>query len=198
MIRSRALLCQLCDDPRGMTIVEFAIILPVLMLLLLGTFELGYRMYVTSIVQGALHEAARLATIGNQSTTQIDARVKGRLYEFSRNAVITTNVSSYSDYTHVGTPEVITSDTAPVGSYNTGDCYEDYNNNQRYDLDRGRSGLGQADDIVRYEVSMVYPQMFPVGGFLGWTNNNQILANTVLRNQPYAGRSTPTPAVRCS
>ena len=95
-------------------------------------------------------------------------------------------------------PERITSDSAPVGQYNTGDCYEDYNNNQRYDVDRGRSGLGQADDIVRYEVIISDPRMFPVAGCFGWRNTDTITDNTVLRSQPFAGRSTPNPAVRCS
>ena len=53
---------------RGATIVEFALVLPVLCVLLLGMLDLGYRSYVTSIVQGALHEAARMATVGGVTT----------------------------------------------------------------------------------------------------------------------------------
>lgn len=189
---------RLARDTRGATIIEFAMILPALCLILLGTFELGYRMYVSSIVQGALHEAARMATIGTMSTSQIDTRVKARLRSFSHAATITTRTDSYDDFSQVNVPERITQDTVPVGQYNTGDCYEDYNSNQRYDLDRGRSGLGQADDIVRYQVSISYPRMFPVANFFGWSNTDTITSNTVLRNQPFAGRSIPTPPVRCT
>ena len=56
-------------DTRGATIVEFALISPVMCLLLLGLIDLGYRTYVTSVVQGAIQEAARTATVGGIAAT---------------------------------------------------------------------------------------------------------------------------------
>lgn len=182
-------------DRRGATIVEFALVLPVLCTLLLGVLDLGYRSYVTSIIQGALHEAARMATVGGVPLTTIQTHVQNRLQRFSNNATINVTTRSYADFTGVGIPETITSDTAPVGTYNTGDCFEDYNGNGRYDLDRGRSGLGGAEDVVFFEVTMTYPHIVPLGRFLGWSNNVTITQNTLLRNQPYAGRSTGVPIV---
>lgn len=194
----RPLLRSLRRDKKAATIIEFAMILPALCVLLMGIFELGWRMYVSSIVQGALHEAARMATVGGRTQTEIDQHVRNKLAAFDHNATITTTTRAYDDFTQVATPEVITSDTAPIGQFNAGDCYEDYNNNGNYDLDRGRTGLGNADDIVRYEVTFSYERMFPVAGLLGWSNNDTISANTVLRNQPYAGRSLATPPIRCT
>lgn len=185
-------------DRRGVTIVEFAIILPALSVVLMATFELGWRMYVQSVVQGVMNEAARMATVGNKTNSDIDTHVKGRLTTFSRGATVTTTMNSYDDFTQVATPERITSDTAPTGQFNLGDCYEDFNNNNQYDLDRGKTGLGNADDIVRYDVSITYPRMFPIAGFLGWGSTDTVSANTVLRNQPYAGRSVTTPPERCT
>lgn len=182
-------------DRRGATIVEFALILPVLCTLLLGVLDLGYRSYVTSIVQGALHEAARMATVGGVPITTIQTHVQNRLQRFSSNATITVTTRSYADFTGVGIPETITQDTAPIGTYNQGDCFEDYNGNGNYDLDRGRSGLGGAEDVVYFEVTMTYPHIVPLGRFLGWSNNVTITQNTLLRNQPYAGRSTGVPIV---
>lgn len=184
-------------DRRGATIIEFAMILPALCVVLLGTFELGWRMYVSSVVQGALNDAARMATVGGVTNAQIDTFVKARLRQFSHAATVTTSTSSYDDFTQVSVPEIITQDTAPIGTYNVGDCYEDYNNNRRYDLDRGRTGMGGSDDIVRYQVAITYPRMFPIAGFLGWGNTDTVTANTVLRNQPYAGRTVTTPPVVC-
>ncbi len=194
----RPLMARLARARDGATIIEFAMILPALCMILLGTFELGYRMYVSSVLQGALHEAARLATVGNVPIADIDSHVKGRLQAFHHQATITTQFNSYTEFSHVAVPETITQDTAPVGQYNVGDCYEDYNNNQRFDLDRGRNNLGQADDIVRYQASISYPRLFPVGGFFGWSDTDTITANTMLRNQPYAGRVIAAPTVRCS
>ena len=105
-------------------------ILPVMCVLLLGTFDLGYRCYVASIVQGALHEAARMATVGGVSTSQIEAHVHDRLHEFSRNATITTSTAHPIRISPASTcPRRSPSDTAPLGTYNAGDCYEDANGN---------------------------------------------------------------------
>jgi Flp pilus assembly protein TadG len=187
----------LWGDRHGATLVEFAMILPALCVVLVGTFELGYRSYAASVIQGALHEAARMATVGGVTMEQIDARVKGRLSTFANHATIATETHSYHDFTGVRRPEKITSDTDPQGEYNEGDCFEDANGNGTYDLDRGRSGLGGADDIVDYAVTFTYEPMFPVGGVLGWDDTHTISASTVLRNQPYAGRSVST-VVICS
>lgn len=184
-------------DSRGATIVEFAMILPALCVLLLGIFDLGYRSYASSVLQGALHEAARMSTVGGINQSQIDARVRQRLSNFTSQGTVTITTSSYYEYSHVGTPERITSDTTPIGTYNSGDCYEDANGNAQYDVDRGRAGLGGAEDIVRYQVSIDVPRLFPIHRFLGWTSNDVISGNTILRNQPYAGRSI-TATVRCS
>jgi Flp pilus assembly protein TadG len=185
-------------DARGATLVEFAMILPALCMLLMAIFSLGYRSYAASVLQGAIQEGARMATVGGVTQAQIDARVRYRLSNFAGNrSTITITTSSYYDFTNVSMPERITSDTTPIGTYNVGDCYEDANANGTFDLDRGRSGLGGADDIVRYQVTMTYPQIVPVGRFLGWSDTETITASTALRNQPYAGRSNPA-VERCT
>jgi len=177
-------------DRKGATLVEFAFIAPVLCMLLLGVVDLGYRSYVTSVIQGALHEAARIATVGNVPTETIETHVQDRLRAFSRNATVETTTRSYTDFHGVGIPETITQDTAPIGVYNPGDCFQDYNRNGQYDLDRGRDGLGGAEDVVYFEVTMSYPRIVPVGGFFGWSDQVTITQNTLLRNQPFAGRDT--------
>jgi Flp pilus assembly pilin Flp len=183
-------------DTSGATIVEFAMILPVMCGLLVGGVDLGYRSYVASIVQGSLHEAARMGTVGGVSTDAIATHVRNRLRDFSRDATVTVTTRSYAEFTGVRTPETITQDTAPTGQYNPGDCYQDFNGNGSYDLDRGRTGMGGAEDVVQFEVRMVYPRLVPVGSFFGWSDNVTVEQNTVLRNQPFAGRSTGV-VIRC-
>ena len=102
---------------------------------------------------------------------------------------------SFFNFSNVGKPEKITSDTDPIGVYNATDCYEDANNNNRYDTALN-SGIGTADDIVRYKVTVTYPDLLPAKGLLGWGNEQTIVASTVLRNEPFTGRSQPT--IRCS
>lgn len=188
---------RLARDERGNTLVEFAFVLPVLAVTLMGFFDLGYRSYVFSIVEGALHEASRMATVGNKTGAEIDAFVASRLSEFSRDATIAVAKKSYAEFSDVKLPEKITGDTAPTGQYNPGDCYEDANNNGKYDTDRGAAGLGGSEDVIHYEVTMTYPRLFPMAGLLGWSNTETIKAATVLRNQPYAAR-TNNMVIRCA
>ncbi len=186
------MLRRLRRDPSAVTIVEFAMVVPVMLLLLLGLFDLGYRSYASSVLQGALHDAARMATVGGYSMTQIDTRVKTRLSNFATRSTVTTATASYYEFSGVSQPEKIVGDTAPTGSYNPGDCFEDVNGNNSYDTDRGRSGTGNADDIVRYSVTITFPRILPMGNLMGWGNDQTLSANTVLRNQPYAGRTMTT------
>ena len=192
MIRRLSFLRRLRRDERGVTILEFAMVAPVLLLLLLGIFDLGYRSYASSVLQGALHDAARMATVGSYSMAQIDSRVKTRLSNFATRSTVTTEAASYYDFAGVAQPEKIIGDTAPMGSYNAGDCFEDANGNNRFDSDRGRSGTGNSDDIVRYTVTISFPRILPMGSLMGWGNTQTLTANTVLRNQPYAGRNMTT------
>lgn len=185
----RRLSPRLGHDQRGVTVVEFAMILPVLCLLLLGLFDLGYRSYAASVVQGALHEAGRMATVGNVNMTQIDARVRARLSDFAGpRATVTVATESTYDFASVRRSEKLLIDNPPTG-YNQGDCWEEVTGNTTHDTNRGRGGQGGADDIVRYEVTLTYPRIVPIAGFIGWSDTETITANTVLRNQPYAGRA---------
>lgn len=48
---------------RGQTLVEFALALPIFMLLLLGIFDLGRAVYASSTINNAAREAGRLAIV---------------------------------------------------------------------------------------------------------------------------------------
>lgn len=176
-------LSRLPGDARGVTIVEFAAILPVLCLVLMGIFDLGYRSYVSSVVQGALHEAARMATVGGVTKKQIDAHVKQRLVSFSHGAEVVTRQTSYAEFSGVKRPE--REDKTIIGRR----CFWDANGNGVWDDDQGREGLGGADDIVNYEVSITYSRLFPVGALLGWSDEQEVSASTVLKSQPFAART---------
>ena len=185
-----ALLRRLRRDHSAVTILEFALVAPVMLVLLLGFFDLGYRAYASSVLQGALHDAARMATVGGYSVPQIDTRVKTRLSSFATRSTVTTATASYYEFSGVSQPEKIVGDTAPANSYNSGDCFEDVNGNNAYDTDRGRSGTGNADDIVRYRVTITFPRIFPLGYLLGWPSSQTLAQETVLRNQPYDTNSS--------
>lgn len=54
----------LAGASKGNSMIEFAFVMPVLMLLLLGTFEFGHLFYVQLTLESAVREATRLALTG--------------------------------------------------------------------------------------------------------------------------------------
>jgi Flp pilus assembly protein TadG len=187
---------RLRQDKRGATVLEFALVIPIVCALLSAGFELGFRVYLTAIVQGALLEASRSASVGNVSELAIEQMIKNRVAVLSNGSnVKETKKENFYNFSNVGRPEKLKFDKNGNGSYDPlEDCYEDANNNGSYDYNANR-GLGTADDIVRYTVTVEYPNIMPVRRLLGWGTKQTITASTVLRNQPFTSRAMPT--VRC-
>jgi Flp pilus assembly protein TadG len=190
----------LARDESGATLVEFAIVAPVMLLMLMGFFDLAQTEYARSVLQGAMQMAARNSTLQSGLTSQstIDAYVENQVTPVvSRNPTFTVTRLSYSDFSDVGKAEPYT-DTNGNGQYDRGECYEDINGNGQWDSDMGTTGQGGADDAVLYTMSVSYKRLFPMARMLGWSANQTITASTVLRNQPYGTQDTSTPAPTCT
>ncbi len=72
-IRNAFSLARVRRNERGATIIEFALIAPVLFLLLLGIVEFALIFFTSSILEGGISNAARLAKTGAISATGDDA-----------------------------------------------------------------------------------------------------------------------------
>ena len=57
------LFTEIFRDETGATIVEFALISPVLVLTLMGLFDLSYNFYAETMIEGAIQKAARDSTL---------------------------------------------------------------------------------------------------------------------------------------
>jgi Flp pilus assembly pilin Flp len=184
---------RLAHDEQGATIVEFALVAPVLVTLLMGLFDMGYNLYTASVLQGAIQKAARDSTIEGATTASLDGKVTDAVHRIVPNATLAFDRASYSNFSDIGTPEDFT-DINGDGACDDSEPYEDANGNGTWDTDRGRTGQGGARDAVLYTVKVSYPHAFPVGALIGLSNTETMQATTVLRNQPYSDQSV-TPAV---
>jgi uncharacterized protein (UPF0333 family) len=63
-------------DKDGQVIVEFAILLPILLLLIFGITEFGRAIMVKNILHTASREGARLAVIASADSLSVDGRVR--------------------------------------------------------------------------------------------------------------------------
>ncbi|MFS0736268.1 TadE family protein [Sphingomonas sp. 1P06PA] len=195
MIGKRLPLRGLRDDARGVTILEFGFVAPLLVMTLLALFDLGYRSYASSVLEGALHRAARFATVGDMTQEQIDAYVKREASHFATADNVEVIKKSYSDFSGVNKMEKYRELSSPANTvYDRGvDCYFDDNRNNVRDgaATSGRIGLGGSDDIIFYTVQIRFERTMPLTRMLGWSNWQTVSANTVLRNQPYGTQSFP-------
>ncbi len=187
----------LLRDEAGATVTEFALILPALMVVLFGLFDLSYNMYTAQMLQGAIQDAARDSTIEGAEGGQaaIDANVTRAVQALAPGSTLTFARKSYASFSGVSRPE----DYEDVNANDTcddGEAFEDANGNGTWDLDPGSAGFGSARDAVLYSVTVNYKRAFPVAKFIpGQSDDFTLVANTVLRNQPYGAQLNVAPLV---
>jgi Flp pilus assembly pilin Flp len=189
---------ELARDCRGATAVEFAAIAPVLLTLILGLMDFSYNMYTTALLEGAIHKAARDATIEGAGgrAIAIDARVRDIVGDIAGNASIDFDRRAYSDFSDVSQPEDFT-DSDGDGVCAEGEPFEDVNGNGTWDQDRGTAGTGGARDAVLYTVTVTYPRAFPFMGLLGLSETVTARSQTVLRNQPFGEQDRAVEVGNC-
>ena len=183
---------NLLRDECGVITVEFAMVAPVLMLMLMGLFDLSYNMYTTQMLQGAIENAARNASIEGATgkEAQLDGMVSTAVRAVAPAAALTFTRRSYSSFTKAGRPEDYT-DVDGNGTCNKGEPFEDANGNGKWDADGGKAGFGGARDAVLYTVTVKYNRPFPIAGLIpGQSKTFTLSAATVLRNQPYGQQVT--------
>ena len=84
---------SLSKNIRGVTAVEFAMILPLMLFMLFGVFQLGYIAYVQHRMETAVREAARLGITGNPGAFA------------SRDALVTDYITKVMNtFPHLDTP----------------------------------------------------------------------------------------------
>lgn len=187
---------RLAADRQGATIVEFALVLPPLLLTLMGLLDMAHNMYTAQILNGAVQQAARDSTIeGTKSSWKvIDAKVKAAARVVAPGADVSFYRVYYQSFTDIGRPEDWT-DMNNDGTCNNGEPFEDVNFNGRWDKKPGRGGIGAARDAVLYNVKISYPRLFPIAQLIpGQSKTMQMETQTILRNQPYSAAQQKNPA----
>jgi hypothetical protein len=189
---------RLAGNNEGVSAVEFALIAPVMCLFLTGFLDFGYWMYVRATASGALESVARSTGVGGASVnpTVFQAAVETQIKKLSPNATFAWSTKAYYDFAGIGKPEKLITDRNSNGSYDPGDCWEDANENGTYDSDSGSAGIGGADDIVYYKLTVTFPPLVNIGGFIPRLGGNHVSTlETIVRRQPFAAQTAPP--VRC-
>ena len=197
----------LSRDTRGATIIEFAIIAPVLMTLIMGLGEMSYQEYLQTMLNGTVQKAARDSAIqgGAQNTVALDAKVITAIGAIAKNltnacpaTAANTWCSTRKSYAQFGNIKAeYIYDTNNNGVLDGKECFDDVNANKQWDADPGAAGQGGANDVTLYTMTVTYKRLFPVAGIVGMGAQQTLSSTTILKNQPYANQATPTVTKVC-
>ncbi|MFC7048929.1 TadE/TadG family type IV pilus assembly protein [Emcibacter nanhaiensis] len=187
-------------DEKGAALIEAAFVLPTLLLMIIGTLEIGGVMLSNTLLEGAIADASRQGITGytvdgmtrEEYITQV---LEDSTFGFIKldNLVITNKV--YDSFTEIATAEPYT-DVDEDGSYTNGvDSFTDLNCNNHWDSDIGESGVGGPGAVVVYTAE--YDADFLTGFFAQAIGDEdgriRIEASTAVKNEPYG-----SPTADCS
>ncbi|WFL76641.1 pilus assembly protein [Altererythrobacter arenosus] len=199
-------LARLRRDEGGATVVEFALVALPMILLLVGGLDLGYQSYARSVMQGALNDAARKASVqnpefdseGDTIEEQVENEIRDLVGTVALDAEIKVTQKSFFEFSDIGNPEKLMTDVNRNGQFDEedGDCWEDANDNGEYDTDAGTEGRGGSNDVVFYSAEIAMPRLLPLDSLIDVPSTIEMTLESAVRNQPYGNQ--PTPPVICA
>lgn len=174
----------------GVTAIEFAVVAPVMCLLISGIIEFAIIMMVYNVMEGATANSSRTGRTGfvevgtTRQQTILDSITTraGSLLDPLKLSVVT---KYYKQYDQINDPESYI-DANTNGQYDAGESFTDTNGNGMWDADMGQSGYGSAGDIVVYTVSYPWIVSTPIVSDLISSNGIfTITTHAVVKNEPY-------------
>lgn len=174
----------------GVSAIEFAIVVPVLLLLIFGIVEFATIMLVANIMENATSISSRLGKTGYTASGQsrsdtIRASVIARAGGLVDSNKLTITSKFYKQFDQINNAEPW-NDANGNGLAEVGE-YTDINGNGQYDSDMGLAGFGNAEDIVVYTVNYPWSIMTPIMREIIGNGNGEfpITARAVVKNEPY-------------
>jgi Flp pilus assembly protein TadG len=175
----------------GATAIEFAIVAPVLFLLVMGVIELGLIFFTNAVLEGATNIGSRIGKTGYSSGGPREDYIMSRIRELSGGILNTDNLTisilSYNNFDNIGQPEAcITAQCRAVDAV-PGIDFVDTNGNGSWNSDQGKSAAGGAGAIVLYRVSYVWKLFTPLmSALIGDAQGNVTISSVAaVRNEPF-------------
>lgn len=195
---------RIASEQSGVTIIEFGLLAPVFIVLLMGMFDVAHTLYMEAALEGVVQKTARDSTIQNNNSAAaqatLDATIITQVKKLDTTAVVTPVRLYYKDYADAARTYEPFSDANGDGKCDNNESYTDENGNGVWDAQLG-TGTGGAQDKTLYTVTVTYRRLFPMAKLIGLSPTVTLIAKTVLAVQPYADQVTysSTPAtLHCS
>ena len=183
----RRLIRRLHGSDAGATAVEFALILPVLLLFIFGSIEAAITLFIGSSMESAVLEASRYGITGTEAgvsrADKVLEIVGAKTYGLLDMDKVKMDTLVYQSFADIGQPEPFV-DQNGNKAYNAGEPFTDINGNGKWDADMGKAGLGGAGAVVVYRLSYPWGIVTPL---LREAMGESVLnvASVAVRNEPY-------------
>lgn len=178
---------RLSADRAGVSTIEFALVAPVFLLLVVGMADLAHSAYASAVLKGAVQQAARASSLETADIAAADGTVRTIVGGLLPGMQLTSQRASYFDFADVGRAERW-NDANANGSCDNGEAFTDENGDGRWNADIGQSGNGGAGDVVLYTVTATYTSPFAVPLVPSSMNRRALTAVAVRKNQPFAAQ----------
>lgn len=174
-------------DVSGVAALEFALVAPVFLVLLMGMLNVGQVAYGTAVLNGAVQKAARDSTLEGANTAQADAIVKNLAAPVLPGATFVSRRTNYYDFADIGRAERF-NDQNNNGTCDNSESYIDENRSGQWDRDIGRGGNGGASDVVVYTVEATFQPVFRIPLMPDQWGRKVLTASAIKKNQPFANQ----------
>jgi hypothetical protein len=164
------------------------VVLPVMILMLIGTIELSIVIFMGSSIEAAILEASRYGSTGTTgASVSRQQRVLDILADKTYGLVDMDEVELetlvYESFADIGQPEPFVDDDGN-GVYTLGESFTDINGNGQWDDDMGAAGLGGPSDVVVYRVEYAWGIMSLLAqSVLG--DSFRHVSSIAVRNEPF-------------
>ena len=182
---------------KGVAALEFGFAAPAIIFASAALFEISSMMFVSTLVEGGLRQAARFGITGfspagisrEDRIREIIGRNTFGLVDMS---TATINQQIYPSFGQIGQPEPF-DDVNTSGSFDAGEPYQDINGNGQWDADMGAAGAGGPGDVVLYRVEVDWDALVPLmTPLMGTGGKIRLSATVAVRNEPF---DPPPPAL---
>lgn len=173
----------------GAALIEFALIGPIFLFLLIALFETALVFLASALLEGGIREASRFGITGRTDLGARDAVIQ-RVIEDNSVGLLNANdieVTSevFESFDDIGLVEEF-DDANGNGLRDPGENFTDTNGNGRYDNGEGVPGVGGPQDIVLYSVTYDWQLITPFLRPLVPPDGIIVLqARTAVRNEPF-------------
>lgn len=157
--------CPLLRHEAGATLIEFAFVFPILILLIMGAFEFFFVMFLRGGVETTLHETARRA-------------MTGALYgqEGARDELLLAELKRRLDLVLLGDQEY---------ELKT-DVYDAFQSVSSGSSQTATPSFGGSSQIIRYTIRYAYTYQTPLAALVGGLGNETVITSSVfIRNEDF-------------